>query len=192
MTKKQSEGNSEKAPAYPELEKARAKLGGVVSQLREVDSKLEAALAEKREFDTARDSILARAEILLEGGEALPERDLSGEIRNLNEQREILRKAIELQQAKVDEAARAAALAEYRRLKPSFILAVKKLMGAVAEYRAAVEAMEAIRGEMASQGLPCALPPGITFPGWTVQNFEQRRETLAYRLRMAGLETNLK
>jgi hypothetical protein len=190
MLKNKKENDSEK-PTYPELEKQRAKLGGVVSLLRAVDSKLEAALAEKREFDTARDSILARAEIILEGGEALPERDLSGEIRNLNEQREVLRKAVELQQARVDEAARAAASAEYRRLKPHFLLAVKKLMGAVADYRAAVESMENIRGEMTAQGLPCALPPGITFPGWTIQNFEQRRETLAYRLRMAGLETKL-
>jgi hypothetical protein len=190
MIKSKRETDSEK-PTYPELEKARAKLTELGAKLAEVNGRLEAAILEKRELEARQDSILIRAEALLEGGELAPERDLDAEIRGLHEQRQVCAKAVELQTARVDEAARAAASAEYRRLKPHFLLAVKKLMGAVADYRAAVEAMENIRGEMTAQGLPCALPPGITFPGWTVQNFEQRRETLAYRLRMAGLETKL-
>jgi hypothetical protein len=51
MTKSKVESNSEKAPAYPELEKQRAKQAGVVAQLKEIDSKLEEAFAVKREHE---------------------------------------------------------------------------------------------------------------------------------------------
>lgn len=178
-------------PAFPELEKARGKLGGVVSQLREVDSKLEAALAEKREFDTARDSILARAEILLEGGEALPERDLSGEIRNLNEQREILRKAVELQQAKVDELTREASSAEYRRLKPRYLVEIRRMITAVESYEAALAGMRKIRGEMTEAGLR-EIFPHLAWPGIKPGDIQRQRDAFEARLRVLGMADALK
>jgi hypothetical protein len=192
MTYKKQESNSEKAAAYPGLEAARAKQAGVLAQLKELDSKLEEAFAVRREIEASRDSVLIRAEAFLEGDtEALPRRDLEAEIKNLLEQRGILAKAVEIQQARVDEAAREAASGEYRRLKPHFILAIKKMMTAVKDYRTAVETMAALRNEMTAAGLPCGFPPGVFFPGWTIANFDQKRDTLVYTLKMAGLEIKL-
>jgi hypothetical protein len=132
------------------------------------------------------------AEALLEdNSEALPQRDIETENKNLLEKRAVLAKAVELQQARVDELAREAASSEYRRLKPHFILAIKKMMTAVKDYRMAVETMAALRNEMTAAGLPCGFPPGVFFPGWTIANFDQKRDTLAYTLKMAGLEIKL-
>ena len=100
-------------------------------------------------------------------------------------------KAAELGQAHVDEAAREAASAEYKRLKPSFCLEIKKLMGAVEDYRAALEGMGRIRESMTAAGLTCAFPH-VLFPGWNIESFEKKRKTLGWILSQKGLEINLK
>ena len=67
MTYKKQESNSEKnGPAYPGLEAARAKLAGVLAQLKEVDGRLEEAFAVKREYEARKDSVLIMAQAFLE------------------------------------------------------------------------------------------------------------------------------
>jgi hypothetical protein len=192
MTKNRFESNSEKAGAYPDVEKCRAKLAEVQTQARAIEDRLREILETKRTEEGRADDIVFQAEALLEGGaEALPARDYDSELRALWQQKEVINKALVIQQGRLDEAARAAASAEYRRLKPSYCLEVKKLMTAVEAYRAAVDAMAKIRDGMTGAGLTCGFPVAV-FPGWSVSDFEKKRETLAWTLQQQGLEINLK
>ena len=192
MLKKVSAGNSEKAPAYPELEKQRVKLAAVVAQLKELDSKLEEAFAVKREHEARRDSVLIMAEALLEGdSEALPQRDVETEIKNLLEKRAVLAKAVELQQGRVDEASREASSAEYKRLKPKFVTEIKRLVGAVESYQSAVETMTKIREEITAAGLRDVFPP-IAWPGLKPGDYQRQREAFHYKLELSGLGEALK
>ena len=186
-----SRKSTETEQAYPELEKQRAKLGEVFSQLKEVDDRLEAALAEKREHEARAESILFQAELILDGKEVLPERDLSGEIRTLQEKREILRKAVELQQGRVDELTREATSAEYKRLKPKFVSEVKRLLGAVDEYQSALGAMRNIREGMRAAGLKEVFP-SLAWPGMKPGDFERQREAFQFKLENAGLSEALR
>jgi len=192
MLKKVSAGNSEKAPAYPELEKQRAKLAAVLAQLKELDSKLEEAFALKREHEARRDSVLIMAEALLEGdSEALPQRDVETEIKNLLEKRAVLAKAVELQHGRVDELAREASSAEYRRLKPAYVAELKKLVSAVEGYQSALDQMASIRRGMTERGLRDVFPV-VAWPGMKPGDYQRARESFQYKLELSGLSEALR
>ena len=63
-------------------------------------------------------------------------------------------------------------------------------MGSVEAYRAAVDAMAKMREGMTAAGLACGFP-SATFPGWSIDNFEKKRETLGWTLKQQGLEITL-
>jgi len=191
MTKSKAESNSEKAPAYPDVEKCRAKLAELQTQAQAVETRLREILETKRREEARAGDITFQAEALLEGGaEALPARDYDSELRALWQKNEIINRAMQIQAGRLDEAARAAASAEYRRLKPAYCLELKKLMGAVEAYRAAVDAMAKIREGMTAAGLTCGFP-SATFPGWSIADFEKKCKTLVWTLKQQGIEIKL-
>jgi hypothetical protein len=192
MTNRKTESNSEKGATYPGLEAARAKLAEVQTQARAIEDRLREILEAKRTEEGRAGDLMVLAEALLEGGaETLPARDFDSELRALWQQKEIINKAMQIQAGRLDEAALAAASTEYRRMKPSYCLEIKKLISAVEAYRAAVLGMAKIREGMTAAGLSCGFP-AVNFPGWSVDSFEKKRETLAWTLKQQGLELNLK
>jgi hypothetical protein len=187
MTKSRFESNSEKAPAYPELEAARAKLEEVKAQAGKIEDRLREILEAKRSEAARAGDIMFQAEALLEGGaEALPPRDYDSELRALWTQQEILIKAAQIQQGRFDEAVRLASSEAYRKRKPAYIAAIKKMIAGVEAIEAALNGMQAIKTEMTASGLRDIIPV-VVWPGLNPGNFQRQREAFEYSLQQQGL-----
>ena len=133
-----------------------------------------------------------QAEALLEGGaETLPARDFDAELRALWQQQEIIIKAAQIQQGRLDEAVRLASSEAYRRLKPRYIAEIKKMIAGVEAIEGAFAGMQAIKSEMTGAGLR-DISPNVAWPGLNPGNFQRQREVFEYGLKQQGLSEALK
>ena len=192
MAYRKTESNSEKAPAYPDVEKCRAKLAEVQISARKIEDRLREILETKRNQEARAGDIMYQAEALLEGGaETLPARDFDAELRALWQQQEIIIKAAQIQQGRLDESIRLASSEAYRRLKPRYISEIKKMISGVASIEAALNGMQAIKSEMTGAGLRDIIPV-VVWPGLNPGGFQRQREAFEYSLQQQGLSEALK
>jgi hypothetical protein len=116
----------------------------------------------------------------------IPARDIDAELTTLMRQREVVQKALTIQQGRLDEAVRVTSSAEYRRFKPRYIAEIKKMVSGVETIEAALNGMQSIKNEMTTAGLRDIFPYA-GWPGLHQGDFQRQRESFQVYLGQMGL-----